>query len=199
MLSPHTLASLCSPPSETDVFIYVGECRSTTLFIISIPRVAWKNELSQPNNSTIPRRYWTQLQHKIIHSRQGRGEIQLGFHLLCETETLPLPCQGTLHSYDLAAIIATPCQINQCRVLCKNDINHTLVPDMWMLYRKCTALQIIRCPDTENITKAVLPQWSLCSLTSRHVRWMHKRHLGTQNPSDYLQGALSRLVPSAHL
>lgn len=125
--------------------------------------------------------------------------MQLGFHLLCETETLPLPCQGTLHSYDLAAIIATPCQINQCRVLCTNDINHTLVPDMWMLYRKCTALQIIPCPDTENITKAVPPQWSLCSLTRRHVRSMHKRHLGTQNPSEYLRGALSRLVPSAHL
>lgn len=107
----------------------MGECRSTRLFIISNPWVAWTNELFQPNNSAIRGRYWMQLQHKIIHSRQQRGEIQLGFHLHYENEKQSLPCQGTLHSYDLAAFIATPCQINLCLVQHKNDINHTLVPD----------------------------------------------------------------------
>lgn len=65
----YTHATLCSSRPEIDVFIYVGECRSTKLFIISIPWAAWTNELFQPNNSAIGGRYWTQLQHRIIHSQ----------------------------------------------------------------------------------------------------------------------------------
>lgn len=52
----HT-AALCRSWSEIDVFIYVGECRSTKLFIISIPQAVWTNKLFQANNSAIGGRY----------------------------------------------------------------------------------------------------------------------------------------------
>lgn len=123
---------LCSPRSKSDVFIYVGEWGSTRLFIISTRWGVWTNKFFQPNNSEIQERYWKQLQHKIIYSKRQHGEIQLGFHLRYENEEQSPPCQGTLHSYDLAAFIATPCQINLCRVRHKDDINHMLFPDSEM-------------------------------------------------------------------
>lgn len=105
-------------------FIYVGEFRSTLLFRISIPWVVRTNMPFQPNNSANPGKIL-----EIIHCRQQRDEIQLGFHLHYENEKQSLPCQGTLHSYDLVAFTATPCQINLCWIQHKNDINHTLIPD----------------------------------------------------------------------
>lgn len=65
--------------------------------------------------------------HEIIHCRQQRGEIQLGFQLHYENEKQSLPDQGTLHSYDLVAFTATPCQINLSWIQHKNDINRTLI------------------------------------------------------------------------
>lgn len=83
--------------SEFDVFIYVGECLSTKLFIISIPWAAWTNELFQPNNSAIGERYWTQLQHRIIH-RQQREAKQLGSHLHYENEKQSLVKEHYTHA-----------------------------------------------------------------------------------------------------
>lgn len=95
-----------------------------------------------------------QLQHRIIHSRQQRGAKQLGSHLHYENEKQSLPCQGTLHSYDMAAFISAPCQIKPRRVQHRNNINQTLVPDSGKCIdiQQRIALHIICDAGTENIT-----------------------------------------------
>lgn len=70
-----------------------------------------------------------QLQHRIIHSKQQRGAKQLGSHLHYGNEKQSLPCQGTLHSYDMAAFISAPFQIKLRWVLHRTDINQTPAPD----------------------------------------------------------------------
>lgn len=82
--------------SEIDVFIYVAECRSTKLFIISIPWAGWTNELFQPNNSAIGGRYWMQLQHRIIHRQQHEAK-QLWSHLHYENEKQSLVKEHYTH------------------------------------------------------------------------------------------------------
>lgn len=113
--------------SEFDEFIDVGECLSTKLFIISIPWAAWTNELFQPNNSAIGERYWTQLQHRIIH-RQQRGAKQLGSHLHYENEKQSLVKEHYTHATQLP-LFQLPVKWSCTRVQHKNDINQTLVPD----------------------------------------------------------------------
>lgn len=153
--------TLCSPWSEIDVFIYVGECRSTKLFIISIPWAAWTNELFQPNNSAIGGRYWMQLQHRIIHSRQQRRAKQLGSHLHYGNEKQSLACQGTLHSYDMTAFISAACQIKLRRVQHRNEINQTLLADRG----KC--MESVHC----------LAYYMWCWHRKHHSQVLHKYNL----------------------